>query len=181
MSNNGKHAPCGILDEDKGQLYILFGSSAKTSDFIVDSIETWWDSQSDYEQKKTKKIQIKLDNGSENSGRRTQFLKRMVDFADDNGVSIHLLYYPPYHSKYNSIERCWGVLEIHWNGALLIDTETMLAWAKSMTWKGVSPIVWLSKKVYEIGVSLTKKAMCVLEKRLTRNPELPAWDIYIEA
>ncbi|MEO0012928.1 MAG: hypothetical protein RLZZ535_1317, partial [Cyanobacteriota bacterium] len=36
-------------------------------------------------------IQIKVDNGSENSGIRTQFLKRMVDFADQIQTSIQLL------------------------------------------------------------------------------------------
>jgi len=34
--------------------------------------------------------------------------------------------YPPYHSKYNPVERCWGILEKHWNGARLTDTRTML-------------------------------------------------------
>ena len=57
----------------------------------------------------------------------------MVEFADGTGKSIQLLYFPPYHSKYNPIERCWGILEQHWNGALLRDVETMLAWAQSMT------------------------------------------------
>ncbi|NJM66326.1 MAG: hypothetical protein HC851_12025 [Acaryochloris sp. RU_4_1] len=54
-------------------------------------------------------IQLKVDNGSESSGVRTQFLNRMVAFADSTGKTIQLLYYPPYHSKYNPIERCWGI------------------------------------------------------------------------
>ena len=41
--------------------------------------------------------------GPKNSGRRTQFLKRMVQFADWSGLEIRLVYYPPYHSKYNPI------------------------------------------------------------------------------
>lgn len=76
---------------------------------------------------------FKVDNGPESSEIRTQFLKRMVDFADRAGKTIQLLCYPPYHSKYNPIERCWGILEQHWNGAQLTDVEAMLAWAKSMT------------------------------------------------
>jgi hypothetical protein len=40
-------------------------------------------------------LQIKMDNGPESSGRRTQFLYRMVQFADDIGKPIQLLYYPP--------------------------------------------------------------------------------------
>ena len=53
------------------------------------------------------------------------FVSRMVKWADDIQKPIQLLYYPPYHSKYNPIERCWGILEQHWNGALLKDVETM--------------------------------------------------------
>jgi len=55
----------------------------------------------------------------------------------------------------------------------------MLAWAKSMTWKQLKPIVKLSEKVYRKGISLTKKAMQSIEKRLERNPQLPKWDILI--
>jgi len=90
-----------------------------------------------------------------------------------------LLYYPPYHSKYNPVERCWGILEKHWNGAKLIDTQTMLEWARTMTWKGVHPVVELSRKVYEKGVTVAKDAMQAVESRLERNPLLPKWDILI--
>jgi hypothetical protein len=41
-------------------------------------------------------------------------MKRMVEFADKNNLEIVLAYYPPYHSKYNSIERSGGILENHW-------------------------------------------------------------------
>ena len=49
-------------------------------------------------------------------GRRRQFLKRMVQFADWSGLELRLVYYPPYHSKYNKIERCWSSLQHKWNG-----------------------------------------------------------------
>jgi hypothetical protein len=39
-----------------------------------------------------------MDNGPESSGRRTQFLYRIVQFADAIGKPIQLLYYPPYHT-----------------------------------------------------------------------------------
>jgi hypothetical protein len=104
----------------------------------------------------------------------------MVEFTEQIGKPIQLLYYPPYHSKYNPIERCWGILELHWNGTKLINVETMLAWAQSMTWKGLEPVIQLSQKVYEKGISLTKKAMRAIEKKLERNPLLPKWDILIK-
>lgn len=179
MGCEEKYTPCGIVDEDSGQLHINFGSSYKTSDFIVDTLELWWDTVPYPEQKICELIQLKVDNGPESSGVRTRFLQRMVTFADDIKKSIQLLYYPPYHSKYNPIERCWGILEQHWNGAKLTDVDTMLVWAQSMTWKGLQPIVTLSEKVYEKGISLSKKAMKPIEARLERNPLLPKWDILI--
>lgn len=180
MGCKEKYTPCGIVDEDSGQLYINFGSSYKTSDFIVDSLIQWWKTITTLEIQDIEQIQIKVDNGSESSGVRTQFLKRMIDFADQIKKPIQLLYYPPYHSKYNPIERCWGILELHWNGAKLVNVETMLSWASNMTWKGVHPILNLSKIVYQKGISLTNKAMKQVESRLQRNPLLPKWDILIQ-
>ena len=175
-----QYLPCGIVDEAKGQLRITFGSSYKTSDFIVDALEAWWSALDETEQVPLTRLQIKMDNGPESSGRRTQFLHRMVGFCDAIGKPIQLLYYPPYHSKYNPIERCWGILEMHWNGTKLVDVETMVEWAKSMTWKGMHPIVELSRKVYQKGVTLSKRAMRAVENRLERHPELPNWDILIQ-
>jgi Rhodopirellula transposase DDE domain len=126
------------------------------------------------------RLQIKMDNGPESSGRRTQFLFRMVALCDAIGKPIQLLYYPPYHSKYNPIERCWGILELHWNGTKLVDVGTMLERAKTMTWKGLHPIIELSQKVYQKGVALRKQAMQAVEARLARHSELSQWDILIQ-
>ena len=104
----------------------------------------------------------------------------MVDFAQRLGKTIHLLYFPPYHSKYNPIERCWGILEQHWNGTLFTDAQTMLEWAKTMTWKGNKPIVTLNHKHYAKGISLSKQDMQQVEMYLERNPHLPKWDILIK-
>ena len=174
-----KYIPCGIVDEDSADLNITFGSSYKTSDFMVDTIEAKWNAMDEQEKAQTSLIQIKMDNGSESSGRRTQFLNRMVQLVDLINKPIQLLYYPPYHSKYNPIERCWGILELKWNGTKLTDAETMLEWAKQMTWKGLHPVVELSRQVYQKGVRLSQKAMQAVEARLKRDPKLPKYDILI--
>jgi Rhodopirellula transposase DDE domain len=178
--NLGSYTPCGIVDEDTGKLVINIGSSFKTSDFIIDSLNLWWRSVPQEEQQTIVKINIKIDNGPENSGIRTHFLKRIVEFADIICKDIQLIYYPPYHSKYNPIERCWGILEQHWNGTILNSVNTMVEWAKTMTWKGSNPIVKLSSVIYKKGISHSKLAMKEIEKRLIRNPELPKYDILIK-
>src|SRR5271157_3021490 len=73
--------------------------------------------------------------------------------------------YPPYHSKYNLIERCWGILENHWNGTLLNSVHTVVEWARTMTWNGVQPVVSLIEKTYDKGVRIAKAAFKAVESR----------------
>ena len=174
-----KYVPCGIVDEESAERTITFGSSSKTSDFIVEALTAKWAALDEHEQAATSLLQSKMDHGPESSGRRTQFLYRMVQLADDINKPIQLLYYPPSHRKYKPIERCWGILELKWNGTKRIDAATMVEWAKRMTWKGLSPVVELSRNVYQKGISLGKAAMQAVEKRLKRHPALPKYDILI--
>ena len=103
-----------------------------------------------------------------------------MTFSERTGLKIHLLYYPPYHSKYNPIERCWGILEEHWNGELLDSVTKALNWAATMTWKGIEPAVNFINKIYEKGVKLTKKEMRKYGDRIKRSKNLPKWDVTIE-
>ena len=128
---------------------------------------------------RVKTLVINLDNGPENHSRRTQFLKRMVGFAREARLDIELAYYPPYHSKYNPIERCWGILELHWNGALLDSVEAVLGYAEAMTWRGGHPEVVLVETEYSKGVKLSREEMEALESEVTRLPSLERWFVSI--
>jgi Rhodopirellula transposase DDE domain len=170
--------PAGILEVERGQLNLIFGISGNTSDFVADALDLWWaDRKTTYPQ--VRRLLINLDNGPEVGSSRTQFMNRLVAFADRHHLTLELAYYPPYHSKYNRIERCWGILENHWNGALLSTVATALAWAKSMTWRGVRPIVHLLDRVYQKGVTLTKAAFRPIAERLKRSETLPKWSLVI--
>ena len=157
---------------------ITFGTSRETSDFIADCLQQWWDTNQE-RYAHVRQLVINLDNGPENSSFRTQFMQRMVEFSDRNGLEIVLVYYPPYHSKYNPIERCWGSLENHWNGTLLDSAETVLQWAATMTWKGLQPVVRLLETTYEKGVRVAKKAYQAVAERLQRDEALPKYCVRI--
>jgi hypothetical protein len=122
-------APAGILEVEANQRNLVFGTSRDTSDFVADSLERWWaNRRAAYPN--VRRLLIDLDNGPEIGSSRTQFMKRLVEFSDRHQVALELAYYPPYHSKTNLIERCWGILENHWNGALLNTVQAALAWLK---------------------------------------------------
>jgi hypothetical protein len=173
-----KLVPFGILIVATGALMLLFGSR-ETSDAWVDALQMWW-RQVRRGHRYVKRLVIYLDNGPKNSGRRTQFLKRMVQFADWSGLELRLVYYPPYHSKYNPIERCWSALERKWNGVLLNGLEVVLNCARRMTWKGRHPTVQCFEGEYPDGVRVAAKEMKSYEARLQRSVALPKYDIIIK-
>lgn len=178
MGIKSKLTPFGILDVMTGLLTIIFGVSFETSDFIVDCLDQWWNANKE-RYAHIKQLVINLDNGPQNSSYRTQFMKRMVEFADNNNLEIVLAYYPPYHSKYNPIERSWGILENHWSGTLLNSIETTLEWAKTMTWKGLNPTVELLETTYKKGVTICKKMFKVIAARLERHVALSKYYVTI--
>jgi len=160
-----------------GALTLLFGSR-ETSDAWADALQTWWQ-QVQAGLGHIKRLVIYLDNGPKNSGRRTQFLKRMVQFADWSGLELRLVYYPPYHSKYNPIERCWSALEKKWNGVLLNCLKVVLQCARRMTWRGRHPAVKRLYGDYPAGVRVPAQEMKEVEARLERSKTLPKYDIAI--
>jgi hypothetical protein len=170
--------PFGLFLPEYDDLTLYMTGSSVTSDFIVDRLRDWWEFNRVRFAEVTRLV-LNLDNGPENHSRRTQFLKRMVGFAHEYGLDIELAYYPPYYSKYNPIERCFGILELHWNGALLDSVEAVLGYAETMTWKGGHPEVVLIEEPYSKGVRLSREEMEALESEVVRLPTLEKWFVSI--
>jgi transposase len=173
-----KLVPLGVLVLLTGALTLIFGSQ-ETSDFWVDALQVWWrGARSQW--RGIQRLVIYLDNGPHNGGSRTQFLKRLVQFADWSGLELRLVYYPPYHSKYNRIERCWSALEKKWNGVLLTCWEVVRACALRMTWRKRHPVVERLLGTYAPRVSVPKAEMKTYNDRLERSVTLPKYDITVK-
>jgi transposase len=170
--------PVGIFLPASDELFLYAVTSKVTSDCLVDRLVEWWKQvQPRFAQITT--LVINLDNGPESHSRRTQFMQRLVEFVAHSGITVRLAYYPPYHSKYNPIERCWGILENHWNGALLDTISAVVQFASTMTWKGRHPVVELVNTAYQTGVKLSKEAMEMVETQLSRAETLGKWFVDI--
>lgn len=170
--------PFGIFLPQYNQLSLALVTSKLTADCIVDRLEDWWQ-QVKAQFPHVRRWVINADNGPENSSRRTQFMHRLVVLAQREQITIQLAYYPPYHSKYNPVERTFGWLEQHWRGSLLSSVETVVRFAESLTFKGKRPTVSLVSQAYETGIKLTQAAMADLEKRFHRLPGLEKWFVEI--
>ena len=168
--------PFGILDLKNNQPYFYNFENKPTSLAIVDCLENYIIQNNQYN-----KIAILLDNGPDNSGVRTAFLKGLVDLVNRYKIEIELIYYPPYHSKYNPVERLWARLEMLWNGMLLTSEEKCYEVMSSLTWKKITAKVTTIEKVYEKGVTYTKDEMSIYERvNIIRDNVLKKWSIFIK-
>lgn len=170
--------PVGVFLPRYNELYIFLTTGPVTSDLIVDCIhDVWLLIEERFPLVRT--LVLNQDNGPECHSRRTQFMKRITDLADQFQLTIQLAYFPPYHSKYNPIERVWGVLENYWHGSLLDTLDTVFHFAHNMTYNGVHPVVEIVQTTYHTGVKLTRQAMDELEQRFERLPGLEKWFVCI--
>jgi hypothetical protein len=171
--------PFGILDVKNDIVDLSIATGHVTADFIVDRLREYWISQGWAGKKKI--LVLNADNGPENHSRRSQFMKRILEFAVEFDVLVHLLFYPPYHSKYNRIERFWGILELHWNGDLMDSKQTVVEYCKTVTWKGRPPIdVKLIDKQYAKKQKLKKAAMKLIESVIERLEGIEKYAVIID-
>jgi transposase len=170
--------PVGIFLPTSDEFFLYGVTSKVTSDCLADRLVDWWETVKE-RFSHIKMLVINLDNGPENHSRRTQFMQRLLEFVQGYHITVRLAYYPPYHSKYNPVERCWGILEQHWNGSLLDSVDAVIRYARTMTWKRKHPVVELVTTTYQTGVKLTKEAMDTVETQLQRFPSLEKWFVDI--
>jgi hypothetical protein len=170
--------PFAIYELNSDNVFITFGNSSETSDFIVDALEKWW-SERQFMADEFDILMIDLDNGKSVASNTKQFMNRMVNFAKTINKPIQLVYYPPYHSKYNPVERVWAALENYWKPLVLDSVDNAIKIAGQMTWKGMNPIVSFVDKVYPTGITLSSDDVNELNPFILRNPLLLKWDVCI--
>jgi hypothetical protein len=171
--------PFGILDIESAKTTVILGNSNETSDFIVDGLEKWYELEKENLQL-IHTLEIYSDNGPAVHSNRTQFINRMMEFSCITNLNIHLIYYPPYHSKYNPIERVWAAVEQYWNGTILSSVDKVVNTIQNVKWKNVNLKAIFMNKEYQKGITLSDKEMKEREAFLVRNPELEKWDVWIK-
>lgn len=170
--------PFGILDLKTDETFVYCTKGSSTAEFKVDCLE-------DYLIQKLKNYDLKrliifLDNGPENSSRRTLWIKKLIDLSKKYNITVELVYYPPYHSKYNMIERYWARLQLSWSG-LIIDTVTKLInTINKVTWKGIKTKATLVEKEYKKGITIDKEEFKTFEKKhVYREESIEKWSLII--
>jgi len=158
---DGKISPHGIYDMKKNIAFINIGVSAETAEFICDSLKSWWRKHGKNGYPKANEIIIFCDAGGANSYRHNIFKSELQMLVNEINMSIKIVHYPPYTSKWNPIEhRVFPHITRELSGVPLNsieDAKNKISSTKTKT--GLTVIADVMKNTYETGKSVAKDFM----------------------
>lgn len=170
--------PFGILDLKTNETFVTCTPYSSTAEFKVDCIEQFIIHKN--KKKKLKKLILFLDNGPENSSRRRLWLKQLTNLSIKYNLVIQLVYYPPYCSKYNKIERLWARVQKEWRRITIETLDILIDCLNKITWKNVKMNGYLSTKKYETGIKISDYDMDTkINPHIIREEGLEKWSLII--
>jgi hypothetical protein len=173
----GRAVPYGIYDliHNRGTIYV--GSSGDTSQFAVDAIARWWESEGCTAFPGSTQLLILADGGGSN-GWQPRLWKQQVQtqMSDRLGLTVTVCHYPSGCSKWNPIEhRLFSHISLNWAGKPLRTWDTMLAYLQgTKTNTGLEVRAFLQDGVYKTGQSVSDAEMKALN--LERHAVCPNWN-----
>ena len=113
------------MGRDEG--WVSVGISADTAQFAVAAIKAWWKHLGTKRYPKAKTLTITADCGGSNSYRTRLWKTELQRLANETGLSIRVMHYPPGTSKWNKIEhRLFSHISMNWRGRPLTDHEVVV-------------------------------------------------------
>jgi Rhodopirellula transposase DDE domain len=100
----GKAIPYGIYDVGQDEGWVSVGISSGTAQFAVAAIKAWWKDLGRKRYPKARTLTITADCGGSNSYRTRLWKTELQRLADQTGLAIRVMHYPPGTSKWNKIE-----------------------------------------------------------------------------
>ncbi len=149
----GALTPFGIFQPATSEAVLFFTDSKVSSDFMADCLEQYLQ---DAEHHKARASWFWIWTTAQRTVVSGASGCCMALLSQKLGWVVVLAFYPPYHSKYNPIERLWGILENYWRGELLESEAAVLGYAGHMTYNQVHPGIYRVTKEYASGVKRTK-------------------------
>ena len=172
--------PFGMLNLKTNNTAVFCATSNSTADFKVDCIKEQL--KNDLKMNSNiKKVYLFLDNGPENNSRRTLWIWSLINLAIELNITIELVYYPPYHSKYNPIEHFWGVLQRSSNGLIINSLSKLVGSINGTKWHGINAKGILIDEEYHKGVNVDKDELKkLIEEHIHHeNKGIEKWSLII--
>jgi hypothetical protein len=175
----GKAAPYGVYDVTANAGFVSVGISSDTAEFAVESIRCWLDRMGRQRYPGARELTITADCGGSNGARVRLWKLELQKLADETGLALHVLHYPPGTSKWNRIEhRMFCHITQNWRGRPLTDRLTIVELIGATTTKtGLKVECALDTRTYEKGIKVSDAEMEALS--ITGHDFHPEWNYTI--
>jgi Rhodopirellula transposase DDE domain len=175
----GKAVPYGIYDVGSDEGWVSVGISADTAQFAVAAITAWWKNLGRKRYPNAKTLTITADCGGSNSYRTRLWKTELQRLADQTGLRIRVMHYPPGTSKWNKIEhRLFSYISINWRAKPLLSRQTVIDLiASTTTSTGLKVYACLDPNTYPAKIQITDKQIDAVQ--ITREQFHPEWNYTI--
>ena len=170
----GKVAPYGVYDVTANDGWVNVGITADTAEFAVQSIRLWRDRIGAARYPLATELNVTADGGGSNGSRVRLWKVELQKLADETGLAINVMHYPPGTSKWNKIEhRMFCHITQNWRGKPLESRMTVVELIAATTTKtGLKIDSALDTRTYEKGIKISDTEMDTLNiKGDTFHPE----------
>ena len=157
----GVAIPYGVYDQTNNKGWINIGITKDTAEFAIQSIRNWWYKMGIYYNNEATSLLITADGGGSNSSKGKLWKYEMQKFANETGLEITVLHFPPGTSKWNKIEhRLFSYISKNWSGQPLISYEVIIKLISSTKTKtGLDVECEIDKNDYKTGIKISEKKM----------------------
>ena len=175
----GKVVPYGVYDVGANTGFVSVGITSDTAEFAVQSIRSWLERMGRQRYPRMHELTITADCGGSNGARVRLWKIELQKLADETGLALNVMHYPPGTSKWNKIEhRLFCHITRNWRGRPLVDRMTIVELIAATTTKaGLKVESALDERTYEKGRKIGKAEMAQID--MTGDPFHPEWNYTI--
>jgi hypothetical protein len=176
----GKVVPYGVYDVGANAGWISLGITSDTAEFAVNAIRTWIERIGRERYPLMTELTITADCGGSNGARVRLWKVELQRLADESGLTLRVLHYPPGTSKWNRIEhRMFCHITQNWRGQPLESRLAVVELIGATTTKtGLKIECALDERTYEKGIRIKTAAMKLLD--IEGDAFHPEWNYTIK-
>lgn len=160
----GKVAPYGVYDIAANEGWVNVGIDADTAAFAVESIRRWWQRLGKVRYPKADRLLITADCGGSNGARVHLWKRELQRFADQTGLAVTVVHFPPGTSKWNHIEhRLFAYITQNWRGKPLVSHKVIIQLiAATSTEQGLTVTCDIDRSRYPRGIKISRAELAAI-------------------
>jgi hypothetical protein len=161
----GKAIPYGVYDLTNNQGWVSVGVDHDTAYFAARSIRRWWEEMGAGRFPRARELAITADGGGSNSSRSRLWKVALQGLADDLGLRLRVMHFPPGTSKWNKIEhRLFCHITQNWRGRPLVSREAIVNLIGSTTTRaGLIVRAALDTELYPTGIKVSDEELAAVQ------------------